>query len=327
MPYNQKIYSRIREEYETKYLRAREAAELRRAEVHAVIPELAELDRAMRLTGLSIMEAAVSGTDVDARVAEVRRRNGELAETRRALLEEHGYSADYTEVRYECPLCADSGYVDCRMCVCMKRKLVEASFELSGMSHLLATQNFENFDLSYYMEDASAHRRMTQIHAKMQQYADTFVPGQAGNLVLFGGTGLGKTHLSTAVARTVIEQGHDVLYVSAVSLLSDFEAQRFGNHTSGGETGSDTERYFSCDLLIVDDLGTEVTNQFTTSVLYNLINTRLNRKRATIISTNLNQEEFRKRYWDRITSRVLGEYTVLPFLGKDIRAQKLGRKA
>ena len=129
------------------------------------------------------------------------------------------------------------------------------------------------------------------------EYAETFEAGKSGNLVLFGGTGLGKTHLSSAVARGVIERGYDVFYVSAVSMLSDFERERFGN-SAGGETGVGTDRYFSCDLLIIDDLGTEVNNQFTTSVLYNLINTRLNKRQSTVINTNLTQEEFRRRYWN-----------------------------
>lgn len=324
MAYTDPNLRRIREEYATKFLRAREEADLRLAEVEAAIPEIAEIDRALRMTGLSVMEAAVKGGDVESRIAEVRARNRELNEIRASILVTHGYPADYTEVRYECPLCNDSGFVDLKMCRCLREKLVNAAIESSGMSHLLATQTFENFDLGYYESDSNAHRRMSQILAKMKQYADTFVPGESGSLVLFGGTGLGKTHLSSAVARTVIEGGNDVFYVSAVTMLSDFEVQRFGN-SAGGESGMDTARYYDCDLLIIDDLGTEVTNQFTTSVLYTVINTRLNRRRSTIISTNLSQEEFRRRYYDRITSRVLGEYTVLPFLGKDIRAQKLTR--
>jgi DNA replication protein DnaC len=207
----------------------------------------------------------------------------------------------------------------------MRKKLVEAGFEASGMGNLLREQSFENFDLSYYQNDPAAARRMEQILARMRNYAETFEAGKSGNLVLFGGTGLGKTHLSSAVARGVIERGYNVFYVSAVSMLSDFERERFGN-SAGGETGENTDRYFSCDLLIIDDLGTEVHNQFTTSVLYNLINTRLNKRQSTVINTNLTQDEFRKHYWDRITSRVLGEYTVLPFLGTDIRAQKLLKK-
>ncbi len=321
MAYNQTNYTRIQEEYKTKYLRAREAADLRRAEVQAAIPAIVELDRELQLTGLSLMNDAMRGGDVEGKIAAVRKHNTELRMRRRALLAAHGYPTDYTDVRYECELCNDSGYVDCRMCTCMKRKLIEAAYEASGMGHLLQEQAFENFSLKYYESDPAAHRRMAQIFAKMKQYATEFDPRTAGNLVLFGGTGLGKTHLSSAVARVVIEAGYDVFYVSAISLLSDFEMRRFGN-SAGGETGMDTERYFNCDLLIVDDLGTEVSNQFSTSVLYNIINTRILRRRATIINTNLTQEEFRKRYWDRITSRVLGEYTVLPFLGTDVRAQK-----
>jgi DNA replication protein DnaC len=119
----------------------------------------------------------------------------------------------------------------------------------------------------------------------------------------------------------VIEKGYDVFYVSAISLVSDFESRRFGNST-GSETGSRVERYTECDLLILDDLGAEITNQFTTSVLYDIINRRLNEYRPTIINTNLTREDFRNRYWDRITSRVFGEYTILPFEGRDVRALK-----
>ena len=319
-------YARIREEYATKYLIAREAADLRRAEIHLAIPEVAEIDRALGRTGLSLMEASMHGEDVEARIAAVRKTNEDLRRTRAELLVAHGYPADYTEAKYECRLCNDSGFSDTKMCICMKRKLIEAGFEASGMGNLLREQSFENFDLSYYQNDPTAAHRMGLILARMKQYAETFEAGKSGNLVLFGGTGLGKTHLSSAVAKGVIERGYDVLYVSAVSMLSDFERERFGN-SAGGETGVDTNRYFACDLLVIDDLGTEVNNQFTTSVLYNLINTRLNKRQATVINTNLTQEDFRKRYWDRITSRVLGEYTVLPFYGMDIRAQKLSRKS
>ena len=265
-------FARIREEYATKYLIAREEADLRRAEIHLAIPEVAEIDRALGRTGLSLMEASMQGEDVQARIAAVRKTNEELRHVRAELLISHGYPADYTEVRYECPLCNDSGFVDTKMCICMKKKLVEAGFEASGMGNLLREQSFENFDLTYYQNDPAAHRRMEQILARMRLYTESFEAGKSGNLVLFGGTGLGKTHLSSAVARGVIERGCDVFYVSAVSMLSDFERERFGN-SAGGETGVGTDRYFSCDLLIIDDLGTEVNNQFTTSVLYNLINT------------------------------------------------------
>ena len=141
-------YARIREEYATKYLVAREEADLRRSEVHLAIPEVAEIDAALGKTGLSLMEASMQGENVAERIAEVRRANEELRRTRAELLVDHGYPADYTEVRYECPLCGDSGFVDARMCVCMKKKLVEAGFEASGMGNLLREQSFESFDRS-----------------------------------------------------------------------------------------------------------------------------------------------------------------------------------
>ncbi len=327
MSYNKVVLARVRREYETKYLRARDEADARREEVHTALPAVAEIDARLRMTGLSIMAAAVEAEDVNARIAAVREQNGALRARRAVLMAAAGYPADYTEPHYECQVCNDSGYVDCKMCACMRRRIVEETYAASGISDLLRTQTFDNFDLGYYADDPNAHKRMTQILARMKHFADDFRAGDAESIVLFGGTGLGKTHLSSATASAVIEKGYDVAYVSAVNLLSDFEFNRFGNRSAGmsGDEGIDTDRYYECDLLIIDDLGTEVANQFTTSVLYDLINTRLCRHRATIISTNLTQDEFRRRYWDRITSRVLGEYTVLPFLGKDIRAQKLGR--
>ncbi len=327
MPYNRDILSRVRREYETKYRLAQDEADAHRAEVHLAVPAIAEIDAELRKTGLSIMAAAMEAGDVDARITEVREKNTALRARRAVLMVAAGYPADYTEPHYACPLCSDSGYIDCRMCDCMRKQIIHATFEASGISDLLRTQTFDSFDLSYYADDPNAHKRMTQIFHRLKNFANTFEPASSESLVLFGGTGLGKTHLSSSVAATVIERGHDVCYVSAVSLMSDFEFHRFGNRSVGmsGET-LDTDRYYDCDLLIIDDLGTEITNQFTTSVLYDLINTRITRHRSTIISTNLSQEEFRRRYWDRITSRVLGEYTVLPFLGRDVRAQKLSRR-
>jgi DNA replication protein DnaC len=168
------------------------------------------------------------------------------------------------------------------------------------------------------------HLLMQSNLERAKQYAATFHPAKSESLAMFGGTGLGKTHLSTAIAREVIEGGWDVVYVSCVDMFADYEAQRFGNST-GTPTGADLSRYTDCDLLIIDDLGTELTNQFTTSCLYGLLNTRLNRHLPVILSTNLETDEFRKRYWDRITSRVLGNFTIMPFKGTDVRRQKLAK--
>ena len=323
MGFNRENYVRIKQEYEGKYLRAEEGAQLRRAEIHAKIDEVRDIDKALSLTGLEVFRATVS-RDAES-LALLAEQNKQLTKRRAALLTAHGYAPDYTEIKYECADCGDTGVIDNKMCRCMKKKLVEAGFESSGMSDLIKNQRFDNFSLDYYAQNAAAHARMSQIYAVLKKYAESFDAETSGSIAMFGGTGLGKTHLSSAIAGTVIEGGNDVYYTSAMNMFSDFEQKRFGS-SAGFDVTGDVSQYFGCDLLIIDDVGTEIANQFTVSCLYNVINTRLNRKKPTILSTNLTQDEFRKRYWDRIASRIFGEFLVLPFVGNDIRQQKLSKK-
>ena len=321
MGYNQANYTRIRKEYETKYLRAREDADRRRAEALRAIPELADIDRALGQTGLMILGAALAGEDPDASIQAVRSQNETLQKQKRALLLAGGFPADYTDIRYECPICQDEGFHDFKICSCMKKKLVEAAYESSGMAELLATQSFENFDLTYYADDPQTATHMKRVYDLCRAYARDFDPAACTNLLFMGGTGLGKTHLSTAIARQVIDAGHDVFYTTAANLISDFEIQKFG-HSTGGETGLGTTQYFDCDLLIVDDLGTEMGGQFTTSALYGLINDRILAGKATIISTNLTAEDMEKKYSPQILSRLRGTYKRVAFVGDDIRLLK-----
>ncbi len=322
MAFNKENYRRIREEYNSKYLEAREAAEARRAELHARFPELADIDAAIAKTGPAVFAAAMKGKNgLDARLAEIKAENKALRDARAKFLTANGYSADYTEVKYECDKCSDSGFVDGKMCSCMREKLVRAGLESSGFGSLIETQTFETFSLDYYKKDRDTYEKMKYVYDALKEYAESFDAEIAQNVIMFGGTGLGKTHLSSAVARRLIERGYDVQYVSAIKLISDFEHERF----KGGSDG-ETDRYYDCDLLIVDDLGCEMSNQFTVSCLYDIINMRINKKKSTIVSTNLTPNDLRAKYWDRITSRLLGEYRVLLFVGTDVRAQKLSEK-
>ncbi len=322
MGYNRENFNRIKQEYDEKYIRAREAADARRFFIHSKIAEIAEIDKILERTGARIMGIICSGDPrAEEKIAELRQNNEALAERRRELLAENGYSADYTDVKYECEKCSDSGYVGTKMCECMKKKLMLAGYESSGMSRLMMEQSFDNFSLDFYKGNRENYEKMSEIYKIMKNYAEDFRVGQSENLALFGGTGLGKTHLSSAVAGRLIERGFDVMYSGAVSMISDFENRRFG--TGQNEEYGSVDRYTDCELLIIDDLGTEVVNQFTVSCIYNVINTRLNKKLPTILSTNLSPAEFRQKYWDRITSRVLGEYRILLFCGVDVRAQKI----
>lgn len=326
MGYNQENFRRIRAEYETKAMKAEEAADERREELYRVIPDLRDLDRALSGFGLRLMKQAMEGGDTQAGIASLQAENERIQAARRDLLARHGYPADYCSPRYECEKCRDSGYVGIRMCTCMRRKLTEAGMMSSGLGSLMKTQSFENFSLDYYKNDPAAYARMQDNLQKIRVYATNFGGPEWGkiahNMLFFGGTGLGKTHLSTSIARVVIEHGYDVFYNSAVGMLADFEIQRFGNSSVQGDAGN-TARYTACDLLILDDLGTELVNQFTLSVLYTVINTRMNLAKATIISTNLTAAELRKTYSDRITSRLFGEFNPIPFVGTDVRKLKI----
>ena len=173
---SQENYRRIRQEYETKYLRAQEAADARLAEVHAAIPALVELDKKLGGLGIEILRIGHEGGDVEAGVAALRAENQAMQERRRELLASHGFPADYTDVKYECPLCGDTGFVDCKMCACMRRRLIEAGYESSGVGELLRTQSFENFSLGYYADDPRTLTRMRRIFNIMKEYADRFVP-------------------------------------------------------------------------------------------------------------------------------------------------------
>ena len=318
MGYSRENYRLVREEYENRSLEARNAADARRSELHRVIPRTEEIDRELSATGIKLMGAALGVSHVS--VDEIRAGVVKLRAERAALLAAAGYPENYSEPHYECEKCQDTGYVDGYMCSCMKQRLIMAGYESSGIARLMQNETFDTFSLEYYADDRRNLENMRYIYQTMRRFAETFDPKSSKSIALFGGTGLGKTHLSTAAAKVIIERGFDVVYTGAIGMFSDFEKVRFGN-ASGREIGENTDRYFDCDLLIIDDLGSEVANQFTVSCLYDVINTRINKGLPMILSTNLRQDELRQRYWDRITSRIFGEFVTLMLTGTDVRAK------
>ncbi len=326
MGYSSENVKKIKELYENKYKKAQDEAYARRAELWVAVPEVRELDSAIYSLGLAGVRATVGGGDnAPEKVLELKEQSLELQKARAELLRERGYPEDYTSVHYECQKCNDTGYTEGGMCDCMKRALILASYESSGLGRLMKQQTFDSFSLDYYRQSAEIYEKMKHNFEYIKSFAENFSTEKCVNIAMFGGTGLGKTHLSTAVAKTIIDKGFDVLYVSALGMISDFEKERFGSGYSDTEVDN-LGRYYDCDLLILDDVGTEVSNQFTASVLYNVINTRLSKGRSTVISTNLTSAEVRSRYWDRIASRIFGEYTPLIFDGTDVRMQKINKK-
>ncbi len=190
----------------------------------------------------------------------------------------------------------------------------------SGLYSLISTQTFDTFSLDYYKgKDRIFIEKNLHI---LENFADEFSIDKFDNFIFMGATGLGKTHLSSAVAQKVIENGYYVIYESALTLFSDYEEKKFGRN-SANDSDYEFDKYIECDLLLIDDLGCEMTNAFIISCLYNVINMRLIQHKSTIISTNLQKDELRKRYSDRIISRIFGVYKPLVFCGSDIREQKI----
>ena len=314
MSFNSRNYYELREAFEKKHLAAAETAEARATALSARIDGLAEIDSALRATAARIMGAALSGKEgLSERIAAIKEETQALREARAALLLAHGYPADYTDVHYDCEKCKDLGFVDTKMCECFKKALVLRGYETSGLGALIGKQTFENYSLAYF--DGEDRARMQENFDKIRRYADTF-DRSSDSLLLMGGTGLGKTHLSSAIAGRVISRGYDVLYTSALHMIAEFEKTKFR-----GEEDN-TDRYFAAELLIIDDLGTELGGSFSEACLYNVIDTRICKGLPTVISTNLTAAQLSERYTGRIFSRLFGVYNPLLFCGKDVRFEK-----
>ena len=286
----------------------------------AVCPDMRRIEGELAATGTKIMAAAMSHSLTDEVLKEIRQENERLRREKSMLLVSHGFPADWLDIKYTCDKCSDTGYVGIDMCECMKHELTLAGFASSGLANLIENQSFENFSFEYYAGNDLLH--VTYAKNTLQNFAVNFDGVSGSSYLLLGPTGLGKTHLSTSVAKTVIEKGYNVVYESAQGMISDFEAVRFGRDYESHRE----DKYFDCDLLIIDDLGIEIANQFTASCVYNVVTSRINNRKSTIINTNLSQSELKERYADRITSRLFGEFRPLIFTGRDIRRQKTEKR-
>lgn len=325
MGYSQELFAKVRSEFAEKQQNALKLANERRKELHDRCPEIVGIDAQLAKTGILIMEEIAKGRQgLEERLDMIRLDNEDLQAQRNECMKHYGYPENYDAPRYECAECKDTGYIGTKMCVCMKQELSRQGMVQAGVGALFKTQRFDTFDLGYYEYDQKVFRLLQSFKAYAMKYAEHFSEQTQENLLLCGGTGLGKTHLSTAIAGRVIERGYDVVYESAPNLLAAFEAERFGRPYNG--VNAETGRFFTCELLIIDDLGAELTNSFTVGCVYNLINTRLINRKPMIISTNLSGEELRTRYNDRIASRIFGEFVCMRFEGKDVRMLKLGMK-
>lgn len=303
------------------------SAEFREKELERItalykkLPRLKAIEDELKNNMSRFTAFAFSGNRSEEAFNEFRKKSLDLQKERAAILSAEGLPEDSFKIHPRCEKCEDRGYTEKGFCECFKRELSALTLELSGLSSDYAGKTFDSFDLSYYNKPGDREKmELTLGYAK--KYVRNFA-NKKENLLFMGRSGSGKTFLSCAIGKACAEQGNFVCYVTAQDMISDFEAEKFGK---GGKT-KDTERYFDSDLLIIDDLGSEFSTQFSESVLYNVVNSRLNGGKPMIISTNFRPEDLSDYYHERLVSRLLNEFLTPVFADVDVRElKKLGRK-
>ncbi len=317
-------YDAIMREYDGRQSRRRQEQRKRQEEAYERIPGLKELDGQM--AGLAARQARRLLEGKERAVEELREEGVRIGKERARLLMEAGFPADYLELRYDCPLCRDKGYVEGRKCRCFRQKELELLYRQSQIRERLETENFAACTESCYSDEQlveggrqTVRQYMHGVIAGCRRFAERFGE-EGGNLVFYGGTGVGKTFLAGCIARELIEAYYSVVYLSAADLFEMLAKERFGREE---ETGSHMARLaLECDLLIVDDLGTELSNSFSNSQLFYCLNERLLQKKSTIITTNLTPGQLGREYSERVGSRLIENFRFVSIPGADIRIWK-----
>ena len=329
MPYDGLILSRARARLEEQKERNREEEQRRLRLVYARAPEAEDIDRRLRRQMTELVHLTVSrDPDLAAKLEKLKNENLELQARRAELLTELGLPADYLGEIVSCPVCRDSGMDGAQPCRCLKKLYNQELTKELGTLLRHGDESFERFDLGLYSEEplpgaaVSPRFAMERILGTCRRYADSF-PDVNANLLFQGGTGLGKTYLSACIARVVADKGYSVCYDSAAAALDCFDAQKFSRDPEQAEAAARrVRRMLDCDLMILDDLGTEFVTAASAAALYTLVNSRLNARKKTIISTNCSDEELQKKYSPQICSRLAGDFLRMRFVGQDIRLMK-----
>lgn len=292
----------------------------RREEISARLPAVAQKERELQENHAAFFRFIADREDSEEKFMAFRDKSLSLQEQIKDLLAEAGYPRDYLDPVHHCHRCYDEGVVDGQLCSCYKQALSEQYLAESGMQRMFSGGSLEEYDLSIY--PPGAREKMQKLLEFSKKYVESFGE-ESQNLLFVGEPGCGKTFLSVCIGRELIRRGNFVLYAPVQELLNDFEAATFRNK----EAGLPTEDYLEADLLIIDDLGTEFYSSFVESTLYSVINTRLTRKKPTVISTNLTIDDRAECYASRLNSRLTYSFLNIGFPEADLRAENLKRKA
>lgn len=327
MGYSSSVYKAAADKLFERRLRAEKAAEKRREEIYKKLPRAKQLEKEISYSGIAVARAVLSGKDISEQMEKLRDSNLSMQKELSELLKSNGYSENVFEPAYTCKKCNDTGYYEENgktvVCSCLKQALILCACDELNRTAPLSLSTFDTFSLEYYDKsrdsetNISPNAHMSKVLNYCKNYAENFSQN-SNSIFMKGKTGLGKTHLSLAIANEVIKKGFGVIYVSAPSLAHRLEKDFF----SKSDDDSINDMLLECDLLIVDDLGTEFHTQFSVSEMYNIFNSRILAGKPVIVNTNLNLHELEKIYSERFVSRIIGNAEKLDFIGSDIRVRK-----
>jgi len=309
-------YNTIMKRYEEKQLAARHALDDREAYVNKNLPEYRELSA--RISSLSLQQATRLLDGDESALTELKCSIQQLRAKKKQLLLDAGLPLDYLDMKYICPDCKDTGYIGLQKCHCFKQQIIEFLYQQSNIRDLLEENNFSLLSYEFYEGEDLLHFQNTV--KTCRDFIDSF-NSDYHNLFFYGTVGTGKSFLSGCVAKELMNQGHSVIYFSAAGLFEKLSEVSFDYNAKEKLTDL-YEDLYSCDLLIIDDLGTELTNNFSSSQFFSCLNERILRKKSIIISTNLSLQDLRDRYSDRIFSRITSNFKLCKITGPDIRMYK-----
>lgn len=314
-------YDTIMRRYEERQLQNQRIVQQRKDEAYQRSPRLKELEDS--IASLAIEKARLLLEGDEHALAQLHEELIALTDEKDDLLSQLGYAKDYFTPPYQCPDCQDTGYVGNEKCHCFQQAILDLTYRQSNLYEAMQEENFDTFSYEYYPQDVmdgemSSYDRARHAVETCKRFIETF-DNQFQNLLLYGDTGVGKSFLSHCVARELLRAEHSVVYFSTFELFQVLEQAAFHREERPSES---YQTLFGCDLLIIDDLGTELANSFTTSQLFVCLNERILRRKPTIISTNLTLSQLAEQYSERIFSRLTSHYTMVKMFGPDIRVQK-----
>lgn len=321
MSYKASVYIKAKEIMSSRKAKAEKEADMRHSAAISACPEILEIEREMASHGADVVKAVGMGANLDEYIMSLAKANLKAQSRRKELLLSAGFPEDYLEPHYKCEICKDTGFNGEFYCQCYRQLIKDVARMQLAATSPIESCTFNSFRLDRYpavtdsIIGVNQREHMKNTYEYCKAYAENFTPDSQG-LFMYGKTGLGKTHLSLAIANEVIDRGYDVYYGSVQTIMDKLEAEHFGRLN---REDSIKEDILSCDLLIIDDLGTEFSTQYTNAELYNIINSRILAGLPTIISTNLEISEIADRYTQRVASRIIGSSMAIYFCGKDIR--------